>query len=38
MDYLESTAKSEATQADADRLAEDANASWWDRNKNRFVR
>jgi hypothetical protein len=34
--YLELTAKSKATQADADKLAEEANSSWWEANKSRF--
>ena len=34
--YLEATAGSKATQADADELAEEVNASWWEANKHRF--
>lgn len=34
--YLEATAKSKAKQADADSLAEEVNASWWEKNKQRF--
>jgi len=36
--YLESTSKSKAKQADADQLAEEANASWWGKNKDRFIK
>jgi len=36
--YLELTSKSKATQADADKLAEEANASWWEANKTRFIK
>lgn len=31
--YLEATSKSKAKQADADKLADTANASWWNKNK-----
>ncbi len=34
--YLELTSKSKATQADADKLAEEANSAWWEANKSRF--
>ncbi|MDR3694446.1 hypothetical protein [Mucilaginibacter sp.] len=34
--YLELTSKSKATQADADKLAEETNSSWWEANKSRF--
>jgi hypothetical protein len=36
--YLEATSKSKAKQADADKLADDVNASWWAKNKKRFTR
>ncbi len=36
--YLEATAKSKATQTEVDKLANDINASWWAKNKNRFVK
>ncbi|RMG24124.1 MAG: hypothetical protein D6730_13155 [Bacteroidetes bacterium] len=35
--YKELTAKSRATQADADALAKDVNKSWWEKNKQRFL-
>ena len=34
--YLEATAKSKAKQSDADKLADEVNSSWWEKNKNRF--
>jgi hypothetical protein len=36
--YLESTAKSKANQRAADKLADGVNASWWLKNKKRFVK
>ncbi|MGK6349983.1 hypothetical protein [Parapedobacter sp. DT-150] len=38
INYLESVAKNKATQADADQLADEVNASWWNKNKTRFVK
>ncbi|MCV9388382.1 hypothetical protein [Reichenbachiella ulvae] len=35
--YGELTAKSEATQAEADELASSINKSWWAKNKSRFT-
>lgn len=35
--YLEATSKSKAKQADADKLADEINASWWKKNKKRFI-
>lgn len=35
--YLEATAKSKAKQMDADNLAEEVNALWWEANSNRFL-
>ncbi|MCK4662286.1 MAG: hypothetical protein KAT68_05435 [Bacteroidales bacterium] len=34
--FREITSKSKATQEDADKLAEEINQSWWDKNKHRF--
>lgn len=34
--YLEATSKSKAKQADADKLADELNSSWWVKNKKRF--
>ena len=36
--YLEATSKSKARQTDADKLADEVNASWWAKNKKRFVK
>ena len=36
--YLEATSKSKAKQSDVDKLAEDVNSSWWERNKQRFLK
>ena len=36
--YLEATAKSKAKQSDADKLAEEVNASWWLKNRKRFLK
>ena len=36
--YLEATAKSKAKQADIDKLADEVNTSWWNKNRKRFVR
>jgi len=36
--YLESTSKSRAKQSDVDKLADDINANWWNRNKHRFLK
>jgi hypothetical protein len=35
--YLEATAKSKAKQADVDDMADKLNASWWKKNKKRFI-
>jgi hypothetical protein len=34
--YLEATSKSKAKQADIDKLADEVNESWWNKNKHRF--
>jgi hypothetical protein len=36
--YLETTSKSKAKQADIDRIAEESNSSWWKENRKRFVK
>lgn len=36
--YPEATAGSKATQADADKLADEVNGSRWSRNKDRFMK
>jgi hypothetical protein len=35
--YKEIMSKSKATQADADKLAEEINSAWWEKNKSRFI-
>jgi hypothetical protein len=35
--YLEVASKSKAKQIDVDKLADDVNASWWAKNKKRFI-
>lgn len=36
--YLEATAKSKAKQSDIDKLADEVNASWWKKNRKRFIK
>jgi hypothetical protein len=36
--YLEATAGSKAKQADADKLADKVNATWWAKNSKRFIK
>lgn len=36
--YLEATAKSTAKQSDIDQLADEVNAEWWKKNKQRFIK
>ena len=36
--YLESTSKSRAKQSDVDKLADDINTNWWNKNKHRFLK
>lgn len=38
MKYLEATAKSNAKQVDIDKLADDVNATWWAKNRKRFIK
>ena len=38
MKYLEATSKSKAKQVDVDQLADEVNASWWAKNRKRFVK
>ena len=35
--YLEATSKTKAKQSDVDKLADEVNTSWWERNRNRFL-
>jgi hypothetical protein len=34
--YLETTSKSKAKQSDIDKLADEVNSKWWNKNKTRF--
>jgi hypothetical protein len=36
--YLEATSKSKAKQTDVNKLADEVNASWWKKNRNRFIK
>ena len=36
--YLEATAKSKAKQSDIHKLADEVNASWWNKNRKRFIK
>ena len=36
--YLEATSKSKAKQSEADKLADEVNASWWAKNRKRFIK
>lgn len=36
--YLEATAGSKAKQDEVDKLAEEVNASWWAKNRQRFIK
>ena len=35
--YLEATSKSKAKQSDIDKLADEVNTNWWNKNKHRFI-
>lgn len=36
--YLEATANSKAQQKDVDKFADEVNASWWKKNRKRFIK
>jgi hypothetical protein len=36
--YLEAVSGSKAKQSQIDKLADEVNASWWSKNKKRFIR
>jgi hypothetical protein len=36
--YLEATSKSKAKQSDVDKFADEVNASWWSKNRKRFIK
>lgn len=38
INYLVVTSDSKATQADADKLADSINQSWWDKNKDTYLK
>jgi hypothetical protein len=38
MKYLEATSKSKAKQSHADKLADELNTAWWNKNKKRFIK
>jgi hypothetical protein len=38
MTYKEATARSQATQADVDNIAQEAKKGWWQANRARFIR
>jgi galactokinase/mevalonate kinase-like predicted kinase len=38
LSYKEATAKSEATQADVDKLAKELKKGWWSKNRSRFIK
>jgi hypothetical protein len=38
LNYLEVTSKSKAKQADIDKLANEVNATWWTKNRKRFIK
>jgi len=36
--YLEATIKNKAKQSDIDKLADEVNAAWWDKNNKRLTK
>jgi hypothetical protein len=36
--YQEITSKSKATQEDVDKLADEVNRAWWEKNKDTFLK
>ena len=36
--YLEATSKSKAKQSDVDKLADEVNTNWWNKNQHRFLK
>jgi hypothetical protein len=38
LEYLEITSKSNARQSDADKLANELNQSWWEKNKTSLIK
>jgi hypothetical protein len=35
--YIEAASKSKAKQSDVDKLADEVNSEWWNKNKARFL-
>ena len=35
--YLEATSQSKVKQLEVDKLSDEFNSEWWEKNKNRFV-
>jgi hypothetical protein len=38
MKYLETTSKSKVKQSDIDKLADEANESWWKKNSKKYIK
>jgi predicted trehalose synthase len=38
LEYLEVTSKSQATQEEADKLADELNDNWWEKNRKKFIK
>jgi hypothetical protein len=36
--YLEATSKSKVKQTDVDKLADEINKKWWNKNRKRFIK
>ena len=36
--YLETTSKSKAKQSAVDKLADEVNSTWWNKNRKRFIK
>jgi len=38
LEYLELTSKSNSSQDEADKLADELNDNWWKNNRNKFIK
>ena len=38
LEYLEITSKSQATEEDANKLADELNENWWNKNRKKFIK
>jgi len=38
LEYLELTSKSNSSQDEADKLADELNENWWKNNRNKFIK